>query len=92
MSTTSPCGVVGATRSWLIDAAIHRRAQTLTAWLREQPERGGGEDRDRPRQVLEADLLGGAGERVVRVPTKLMTGARDAARTHGKSDPSTPWR
>ncbi|WP_309111710.1 IS110 family transposase [Saccharothrix sp.] len=35
---------------------------------------------------LEADLLG-AGERVVRVPTKLMTGARDAARTHGKSDP-----
>ena len=35
---------------------------------------------------LEADLLG-AGERVVRVPTKLVTGARDAARTHGKFYP-----
>ncbi|MDU0293181.1 IS110 family transposase [Saccharothrix longispora] len=35
---------------------------------------------------LEADLLV-AGERVTRVPTKLMAGARDAARTHGKSDP-----
>lgn len=27
------------------------------------------------------------GERVVRVPPKLMAGARDSARTHGKSDP-----
>jgi transposase len=35
---------------------------------------------------LETDLLG-AGERIVRVPTKLMAHARDAARTYGKSDP-----
>ncbi len=35
---------------------------------------------------LEADLLG-AGERIVRVPPKLMAGARDSVRTHGKSDP-----
>lgn len=35
---------------------------------------------------LEADLLV-AGERIVRVPPKLMAHARDAARTYGKSDP-----
>lgn len=35
---------------------------------------------------LERDLLG-AGERIVRVPPKLMTHARDAARSYGKSDP-----
>jgi transposase len=35
---------------------------------------------------LERDLLG-AGQRVVRVPPKLMAGARSSARTRGKSDP-----
>jgi transposase len=35
---------------------------------------------------LEADLLA-AGERIMRVPPKLMAHARDAARTYGKSDP-----
>jgi transposase len=35
---------------------------------------------------LERDLLG-AGERLVRVPPKLMAGMRRAARTRGKSDP-----
>jgi transposase len=35
---------------------------------------------------LERDLLV-AGERVVRVPPKLMANARDSARTYGKSDP-----
>ena len=35
---------------------------------------------------LETDLLI-AGERIVRVPPKLMAHARDAARTYGKSDP-----
>jgi transposase len=35
---------------------------------------------------LEADLLA-AGERIVRVPPKLMAHARDAGRTFGKSDP-----
>lgn len=35
---------------------------------------------------LERDMLA-AGERIVRVPPKLMAGARDAARTYGRSDP-----
>jgi transposase len=35
---------------------------------------------------LEQDLLA-AGERIVRVPPKLMAHTRDAARTYGKSDP-----
>src|SRR5215203_4969624 len=35
---------------------------------------------------LEADLLG-AGESIVRVPTKLTAHAPDAARSYGKSDP-----
>lgn len=35
---------------------------------------------------LEQDLLA-AGERIVRVPPKLMAHARDAARSYGKSDP-----
>lgn len=35
---------------------------------------------------LEADLLA-AGERIVRVPPKLMAHARDSARTYGKSEP-----
>ena len=35
---------------------------------------------------LERDLLG-AGERIVRVPPKLMAAARTSARTYGKSDP-----
>jgi transposase len=35
---------------------------------------------------LERDLLA-AGERILRVPPKLMAHARDAARTYGKSDP-----
>ena len=35
---------------------------------------------------LERDLLA-AGERIVRVPPKLMAHARDSARTYGKSDP-----
>ena len=35
---------------------------------------------------LERDLLA-AGERIVRVPPKLMANARDSARTFGKSDP-----
>lgn len=35
---------------------------------------------------LEADLLA-TGERILRVPPKLMANARDSARTYGKSDP-----
>ena len=35
---------------------------------------------------LERDLLG-AGQRIVRVPPKLMAHVRDSARSYGKSDP-----
>ena len=35
---------------------------------------------------LERDLIA-AGERIVRVPPKLMANVRDGARTYGKSDP-----
>jgi transposase len=38
---------------------------------------------------LERDLLG-AGERIARVPPKLMAHVRDSARSYGKSDRSTP--
>jgi transposase len=38
---------------------------------------------------LEADLLA-AGERIVRVPPKLMANARDSARTYGRPTRSTP--
>ena len=40
---------------------------------------------------LERDMLA-AGERLVRVPPKLMAHARDAARTFGSPTPSMPWR
>ena len=40
---------------------------------------------------LERDLLA-AGERVVRVPPRLMAGARHAVRVLGRSDRSTRWR
>jgi hypothetical protein len=39
---------------------------------------------------LERALLS-AGQTVVRVPPKLMAGARRSAWTWGKSDPTTPW-
>jgi transposase len=44
------------------------------------------EDCRHPSRRLERDLLA-AGERIVRVPPKLMAQARDSARTYGKSDP-----
>ncbi|WP_413810696.1 IS110 family transposase [Streptomyces sp. OE57] len=44
------------------------------------------EDCRRLSRRLEADLLA-AGERIVRVPPKLMAHCRTAARTYGKSDP-----
>ncbi len=54
---------------------------------------GGGEQREwavedcrHLSRRLEADLLA-AGERIKRVPPKLMAHARDSARTYGKSDP-----
>jgi transposase len=57
------------------------------AWASQWPERHWAlEDCRQVSRRLEADLLS-AGERVIRVPPKLMAGARKEARTPGKSDP-----
>jgi len=60
----------------------------LIAWAATQGDarRWAIEDCRHLSRRLERDLLG-AGERVVRVPPKLMAKARDAARSFGKSDP-----
>jgi transposase len=56
-------------------------------WARQFPQRRWAiEDCRHLSRRLEADLLG-AGEAVVRVPPKMMAGARRWARTRGKSDP-----
>jgi transposase len=59
----------------------------LLGWSRTWPERTWAlEDCRNLTRRLEADLLK-AGEAVLRVPTKLMAGARRSAREPGKSDP-----
>ncbi len=59
----------------------------LIRWARRWRERGFAlEDCRHLTRRLEADLLR-AGERVVRVPPKLMAGARRSTREPGKSDP-----
>jgi transposase len=60
----------------------------LVAWAsKESAERWWAvEDCRHLSRRLERDLLA-AGERIVRVPPKLMANARDAARSFGKSDP-----
>ena len=66
--------------------AGHRQ---LVGWARQQFPSGrvwAVEDCRHVSARLERALLA-AGERVVRVPPKLMAGARDSARTRGKSDP-----
>ncbi len=56
-------------------------------WAAQWPQRQWAlEDCRQVTRRLERDLLG-AGERVVRVPTQLMVGARESVRTLGKSDP-----
>src|ERR1700754_3571235 len=68
-----------------IDAG-HRR---LVGWARREYPAGrvwAVEDCRHVSTRLERALLA-AGERVVRVPPKLMAGARDSARARGKSDP-----
>ena len=71
-------------------AATDDGHRALVAWARrrwpEQPRTWALEDCRHVTTRLERALLG-AGERVLRVPPKLMAGARDAARTRGKSDP-----
>jgi transposase len=57
------------------------------AWASKWAERSWAlEDCRHVTRRLEADLLG-AGEAVVRVPTRLMAGAREGGREPGKSDP-----
>lgn len=56
-------------------------------WARQWPERVWAlEDCRQLSRRLESDLLA-TGEKVLRVPPKLMAGARRSARTPGKSDP-----
>jgi transposase len=65
-------------------SAGHLRA---LRWAGQWPDRAWAvEDCRHLSRRLERDLLG-ASERVVRVPPKLMAGARRGARTRGKSDP-----
>ncbi|QIS23564.1 IS110 family transposase [Nocardia terpenica] len=62
---------------------------TLLKWARAQADQErlwALEDCRNMTRRLERDLIA-AGERVVRVPPKLMAHARDSARTYGKSDP-----
>src|SRR5215204_4708414 len=69
-------------------AAKRRAFEDLLAWAR------GLDDRDRVWVIEDCRHVAGAlecfllahGERVVRVPPKLMAGARSAARERGKSD------
>jgi transposase len=60
----------------------------LLAWARERGEQlaWAVEDCRHLSRRLERDRLA-AGERIVRVPPKLMANTRDSARTYGKSDP-----
>ena len=69
-------------------ACDKRGHDTLLVWARALgPERYFAiEDCRHVSGRLERDLIG-RGERVVRVPPKMMAGARRSARTYGKSDP-----
>src|SRR4029077_4323215 len=59
----------------------------LVAWAARFSERRWAvEDCRHLSRRLERDLLA-AGERIVRVPPKLMANIRDSARTYGKADP-----
>jgi transposase len=60
----------------------------LVVWARNRAETRtwAVEDCRHVSRRLERDLLG-AGERIVRVPPKLMAATRSSARTYGKSDP-----
>jgi transposase len=74
-----------ATGSFATTTAAHL---ALLCWARERTDERvwAIEDCRHVSRRLERDLLS-AGERVVRVPPKLMAESRRAARTYGKSDP-----
>ena len=78
---------VGAEIGSLTVAATPQGHLRLVKWSARWPQRLWAiEDCRALSRRLEADLLR-IGERVVRVPPKLMAGARRSARTRGKSDP-----
>lgn len=78
---------VGAEIGTLTVAATGEGHLRLVKWVAQFSERRWAiEDCRALSRRLEADLLR-TGERVVRVPPKLMAGARRSARTRGKSDP-----
>lgn len=73
-----------ATRTFGTATADHLE---LLRWAEQFPSRRWAvEDCRHLSRRLEQDLLA-AGEKIVRVPPKMMAHARDSARTYGKSDP-----
>src|SRR3954451_19433484 len=74
-----------ATRTFATSTAAHLE---LLSWAETlgSARRWAVEDCRHVSRRLERDLLG-AGQRIVRVPPKLMADSRRAARTYGKSDP-----
>ena len=79
---------VGRKLAELTIAAISREHLKVLEWAAKLPgqRRWAVEDCRGVSRRLERDLLA-AGERIARVPTKLMAGTRKSARTYGKSDP-----
>jgi transposase len=85
--TAVPCDEVGAEIGVLTVPATPQGHPRAVKWAAQWGERRWAiEDCRTLSRRLEADLLA-AGERVVRVPPKLMAGTRRSARTAGKSDP-----
>ena len=78
---------VGAELGSVTVAATPEGHLRLVQWAAQfEQRRWAIEDCRQLSRRLEADLLA-VGEQVVRVPPKLMAGARRSARTRGKSDP-----
>lgn len=79
---------VGRKLAELTIAATSREHLKVLEWAAKLPgeRRFAIEDCRLVSRRLERDLLGG-GERIARVPTKLMAGTRKSGRSYGKSDP-----
>ena len=85
--TVVACNEVGAEIGTVTVAATAQGHLRLVKWAAKWTQkRWVIEDCRALSRRLEADLLA-VGERVVRVPPKLMAGARRSTRTRGKSDP-----
>ncbi|WP_275979391.1 IS110 family transposase [Hamadaea flava] len=84
VAAVDAAGRLLATKTVSADAAGHL---LLVRWAGQFGERRFAVEDCRPlSRRLEADLLA-VGERIARVPPKLMAKARDSARSYGKSDP-----